>query len=105
MDTHVYRVSRRLGIATAKTADVVEKDLMAVIPEGRWSRATKLLGTHGRRICTAKKPDCEHCPVNKLCDYYAEQQSPQSYSFSFSSSAVARRRATERHHLDTDRHR
>ncbi len=74
VDTHVYRVSRRLGIATAKTADVVEKDLMAVIPESRWSRATKLLGTHGRRICTAKKPDCEHCPVNTLCDYYAELQ-------------------------------
>ena len=70
VDTHVMRVSVRLGLARARTPEKVEAQLCAVIPEGRWTRATHLLGTHGRRICHAKKPDCEHCPVSKLCDFY-----------------------------------
>ena len=70
VDTHVERVSARLGLATAKAPDKIEQQLCALIPQDRWTRATQLLGTHGRRICMAKKPDCEHCPVNRLCDYY-----------------------------------
>ena len=70
VDTHVMRVSLRLGLARAKTPEKIEAELCAAIPEHRWTRATQLLGTHGRRICLAKKPDCEHCPVNKLCDFY-----------------------------------
>ncbi len=72
VDTHVKRVSTRLGLAEGKTTDKIEKELCEVIPEERWTRATLLMGTHGRRICTAKSPDCENCPVNDLCDYYAE---------------------------------
>ncbi len=72
VDTHVKRVSTRLGLAKTNTPEKIERELCAVIPEKRWTRATQLIGTHGRRTCTARKPDCEHCPVNKLCDFYQD---------------------------------
>ena len=72
VDTHVFRVTTRLGLADAKTADKVRAQLCDVIPEERWARATQLIGTHGRRICTARKPDHEGCPVNALCDFYQD---------------------------------
>jgi endonuclease-3 len=70
VDTHVQRVAGRLGMATAKDPDKIERQLCGLIPRELWTRATHVLGTHGRRICIAKKPDCEHCPVSRLCDYY-----------------------------------
>jgi endonuclease-3 len=70
VDTHVLRVGTRLGLAEGTDADKVEQQLCEVIPEERWIRAGHLLGTHGRRICTAKKPDHENCPVKGLCDFY-----------------------------------
>ena len=70
MDTHVKRVSNRLGLARAAQPDKIEQELCAVIPQKRWSRATLLLGTHGRRICAARKPDHDACPVRDLCDFY-----------------------------------
>jgi len=73
VDTHVKRVSNRLGISTQKNPDKIEMDLCKLIPRRRWTRACHLLGTHGRRICAARKPDCENCPVNHLCDYYGSQ--------------------------------
>lgn len=72
VDTHVGRVSQRIGLARSKQPDRIEAELCAIIPEGRWTRATELIGTHGRRICSAKKPACPSCPISKLCDYYAE---------------------------------
>ncbi len=72
VDTHVHRVANRLGLAASRYPDKVEKQMCEIIPEERWTRATLLLGTHGRRICTARKPDCANCPVNSLCDYYKE---------------------------------
>lgn len=72
VDTHVRRVATRLGLAEGSNADKIESQLCEAIPEERWTRATQLLTTHGRRICTAKNPDCESCPVSGLCDYYAE---------------------------------
>ena len=71
IDTHVQRVSRRIGLAKKKTPDCIEKELCAIIPEDRWTRATELLGTHGRRTCQAKRPACLLCPVAKLCDSVA----------------------------------
>ncbi len=73
VDTHVERVTKRLGLAWHKTVNAVEKDLRAVIAEERLGRATELLTTHGRRVCTASKPDHAHCCVKDLCDYYLEQ--------------------------------
>jgi endonuclease-3 len=74
VDTHVERVSTRLGMATAKTPYKIEQQLCELIPEERWTRATQLIGTHGRRICHAKKPDHEACPVRDYCAFYAELQ-------------------------------
>jgi endonuclease-3 len=74
VDTHVERVSTRLGMATGRTPARIEKDLCEVIPRERWIRATQLLGTHGRRICGAKKPDHDACPVSGYCAFYAELQ-------------------------------
>jgi endonuclease-3 len=71
VDTHVERVSQRIGLAHSKEPDKIEKELCAIIPRERWTRATHLIGTHGRRICTARKPRCEECPVSTLCDYHA----------------------------------
>ena len=69
VDTHVGRVSQRIGLARKKQPDKIEQELCRIIPEDRWSRATLLMGTHGRRICHARKPDCADCPVRRLCDY------------------------------------
>jgi len=71
VDTHVGRVARRIGLASGKDPDGVEAELCQALPRRRWTRATHLLGTHGRRICAARRPRCEDCPVGLLCDYYA----------------------------------
>lgn len=70
VDTHVFRVSNRLGIARGKTPEQVEAGLCAVIPQNRWSRAHHLLIFHGRRVCHSQRPDCEHCAVAHLCAYF-----------------------------------
>jgi endonuclease III len=69
VDTHVFRVSQRLGLARAADPDVVHDQLSAVLPRDRWTRATHLLITHGRRTCTARKPACPLCPVRTLCPW------------------------------------
>jgi len=74
VDTHVKRVSTRLGLAEGKEPDKIESQLCEIIPKGRWTRASHLFGTHGRRICSARKPDCEGCPVRDMCDYYKKGQ-------------------------------
>src|SRR6185503_17314649 len=67
VDTHVFRVSHRLGLSTAKTPDQVEQDLLAIVPEPYLTRAHHWLILHGRYICTARRPNCEDCPVADLC--------------------------------------
>ena len=67
VDTHVFRVAHRLKLASGKTPDQVEAELMAVIPEPYLTRAHHWLILHGRYVCTARKPKCEDCPVADLC--------------------------------------
>ncbi|WAC47754.1 endonuclease III [Asticcacaulis sp. SL142] len=67
VDTHVYRVSHRLGIADATTPDKVEAQLMAIIPQKWLTRAHHWLILHGRYTCVARKPICESCIVADLC--------------------------------------
>lgn len=67
VDTHVFRVSNRLGLAGGKTPEEVERTLMKVIPKGKWSEAHHWLIWHGRKICKARSPLCSECPVNNLC--------------------------------------
>jgi len=67
VDTHVRRVAKRLGLTENEDPDKIEKDLMAILPEQKWSRLTDLLIFHGRRICVAKKPKCAECILNNIC--------------------------------------
>ena len=67
VDTHVFRVSHRLGLADGKTPDQVERQLMALIPEPYLTRAHHWLILHGRYTCVARRPKCEVCPVADLC--------------------------------------
>lgn len=70
VDTHIFRVANRLGIATGKTVLKVEKKLISVIPNEFILDAHHWLILHGRYVCKARKPECEHCIINKFCDYY-----------------------------------
>lgn len=67
VDTHVGRLSRRLGLTKQQNPDKVEQDLMRLIPQNRWTMFSHLLVFHGRTVCLARKPDCLHCKLNKLC--------------------------------------
>ena len=67
VDTHVKRVTHRLGWAKSEDPDKIEFELMEVTPKGRWTQACHQLVFHGRNICAAKKPKCSTCPVTKLC--------------------------------------
>ncbi len=70
VDTHVKRVSRRLGLTKSDEPDEIEKDLCDIIPSKRWTKTTHLFILHGRTTCKAKNPACETCPVNAICVYY-----------------------------------
>jgi endonuclease-3 len=67
VDTHVRRLSQRLGFTDKKDPDKIEADLMEMLPHDKWFSATYLLIDHGRTVCTAKKPDCAECVVAGLC--------------------------------------
>lgn len=67
VDTHHIRLSERLGLSTQKTADKIEKDLMAIVPKKDWIMWSSMITLHGRRICVAKKPKCEICVLNDIC--------------------------------------
>lgn len=70
VDTHVFRVSNRIGIAKAKDVLNTELQLQKVIDKDKWTKAHHALIFHGRRICSARNPKCDKCPVNKICLYY-----------------------------------
>lgn len=73
VDTHVFRVAQRLGLALAKTPEEAEQQLTEIIPRVMWSDAHHWLILHGRYTCTARKPKCPRCRVNTDCDYYRDQ--------------------------------
>lgn len=70
VDTHVFRLSNRIGIAKGKNVEEVEEKLMKNIPKDMWSDAHHYLIWHGRKICNARKPKCETCPIIQYCEYY-----------------------------------
>lgn len=75
VDTHVLRVSNRIGLVKADTPDRTEIQLREILPKEIWSHAHHLLIWHGRRCCAARKPACERCPLTELCDHHrAEAQ-------------------------------
>ena len=67
VDTHVGRLAQRLGLSENKDPNKIEADLMKIIPKEQWIKITDLLIFHGRRVCTAKKPNCAGCVLNRIC--------------------------------------
>lgn len=74
VDTHVTRLSQRLGLTEQKDQNKIEKDLMQITPKDKWMPFTDLLIFHGRQVCTSRKPRCEVCVLNKIC--------PSAFTFS-----------------------
>jgi len=73
VDTHVFRVSNRIGLAKASTVEKTEEQLMKNIPQKDWSAAHHWLIWHGRLICKAQNPRCSECPVKNYCHFYLQQ--------------------------------
>ena len=71
VDTHVFRVSNRLGLAHANTPEKTELQLKAAISQSEWSKAHHWLIYHGRRVCHSQKPDCVNCTLKAWCEFYA----------------------------------
>ncbi|MCI6854517.1 MAG: endonuclease III [Firmicutes bacterium] len=69
VDTHVFRVANRIGLVHEKDVLKTELSLMERVPEDRWSRTHHSLIFHGRQCCDARKPKCDECPINTLCEY------------------------------------
>ncbi len=72
VDTHVFRVSNRLGLAKAKNVKLTEEQLQQVIPKENWIAAHHWLIYHGRRVCHARGPECESCALRELCPFEAQ---------------------------------
>ena len=67
VDTHVFRIARRLGLAKGDTPQKVEQELMRILPEDRWIAFSHQLIHHGRQVCDARKPKCDRCNLEQLC--------------------------------------
>ena len=74
VDTHVGRIARRLGLTRNEDPEKVERDLMELVPKRYWTGLSHALIFHGRRICGARKPRCEECPVRPDCRYAASRK-------------------------------
>ncbi len=75
VDTHVQRLSRRLGLSKHDAPEKIESDLMRLVPREQWARVSHWLIWHGRRRCDARKPDCAHCELAALCPSAGEKAS------------------------------
>ena len=74
VDTHVFRVSNRIGLADAKTPYETEMQLMEALPKESWSRFHHYLIWHGRNVCKAQRPLCDICEINTWCEYYNNKE-------------------------------
>jgi endonuclease-3 len=74
VDTHVFRVSNRIGLVECKNVESTEEKLKEIIPKEDWIKAHHTFIFHGRRICKAIKPLCEECPINKQCKFNKEKK-------------------------------
>ena len=74
VDTHVFRVSNRIGLAKASTVEATEVQLMKAIDKEKWTLAHHMIIFHGRRVCKARQPQCEVCTLNDLCEFYKKNQ-------------------------------
>jgi len=69
VDTHTWRLSQRLGLTSQDAPDKIETDLVALVLRKEWTKFCHLLQFHGRRVCTARNPNCPNCSINKLCPW------------------------------------
>jgi endonuclease-3 len=67
VDTHVFRLSHRLGLTRARTPELVEQDLMTIVPKTEWIDFSHRLIHHGRKVCSARNPQCDRCSLNPVC--------------------------------------
>jgi endonuclease-3 len=67
VDTHVFRIARRLGLAKSETPQKVEQEVMRILPQSRWIDFSHQLIHHGRQVCAARKPKCDRCNLEQLC--------------------------------------
>jgi len=74
VDTHVFRVSNRLGLANSRNLEIVEEQLKTLIPSSKWIDVHHQLIAHGRNLCTARNPKCRHCFLSDLCAFAAERR-------------------------------
>ena len=74
VDTHVFRVSNRIGFSNEKTVEKTEMVLMKKLPEEIWTQMHHVLIFHGRRICYSRNPNCNECPVNEYCLYKKREE-------------------------------
>jgi len=70
VDTHCGRLAQRLGLTSSDNPEKIEKDLMQILPEEKWTLFSHLLVFHGRNICLARNPKCNLCIINKYCSFY-----------------------------------
>jgi len=91
VDTHVFRVANRLGLAKSDNVDEVERQLMKRIPREKWSDAHHWLIWHGRRVCAARNPKCDVCPLREMCTY-AQAEAKKSRT----PSTAAKQKTTKR---------
>jgi endonuclease-3 len=78
VDTHIARLSHRLGLTAHRVPEKIESELMALVPRNKWTLFSHLLIWHGRRRCPALKPDCPHCEVLALCPRIGVKEKPNS---------------------------
>lgn len=76
VDTHIFRVARRLGLSNGKTPDAVEQDLLKAVPAEYRQDCHHWIILHGRYTCKARTPECWHCPVSDLCRYTPKTRGP-----------------------------
>ena len=70
VDTHVIRLTNLIGLSKNSDPKKIEQDLMKIIPKKYWKNISFMIQTLGRRVCIARRPKCDICPINKLCNYY-----------------------------------
>ncbi|MBU1926002.1 MAG: endonuclease III, partial [Candidatus Omnitrophica bacterium] len=74
VDTHVRRLSQRLGLTEYDQPEKIERDLMQLVPRNIWGIFSDLLIEHGRAICMARNPLCQRCVINKVCNFYIKNR-------------------------------
>ena len=80
VDTHVFRISKRLGLSDKNEPAKVEQDLLKQFPKKYWPLVNHILISHGRKVCKAIKPYCENCTISKYCKYFNDLMNVGTFS-------------------------